>query len=300
MENISLRIIQILLVIMMIILVSIFTYNIRRNKINISERFGTGFLIGLITDFGDAFGVGSFATTTALFKATKFSYDDRKLPATLNAVHVIPTIFQALLFMSIIRVDLQTLIPLTIANMIGAYIGPRITKNWNVKVVRRALSAAMVVAAILVVVRYFFLPNIEVDMDATGLSGWVLIVAIIFNFVLGILMTIGLGNYTPQLIFFSLAGVNPMIAFPVMMFNASLSMTAAVYQFVRTDRVEWRGLVPIAIGGSIGVMIAAGIVAINENAALPPKILASLIIVIALWTAYTLLADNRKEENKNA
>lgn len=309
MENTSLRIIQLILIVAILVLVGIFAYNIRRKKINIFYRFGTGFLIGLITDFADVFGVGSFATTTGLFKATNFSQDDRKLPATLNAVHVIPTIFQALLFMSIIKVDLSTLIPLAIANALGAYIGPRITKNWNVKVVRRALAIILIVAAALVLVRFFVLPDLlediyqrfNIDNTATGLgTGGLLVVAIIFNFILGVLMTIGFGNYTPQLIFFSLVGVNPTIAFPVMMFNASISMTAAVYQFIRDDRIEWKGLTPIAIGGSIGVIIAASIVRYNEGAGLPDIVLSTLIVIISIWTAYTLMAENRKEEKKNA
>ena len=308
-NNTSLRIIQFILVAIILILTTVFTYYIRRNKINIFDRFGTGFLIGLATDFGDFFGVGSFATTTGLFKATKYNEDDRKLPATLNAVHVIPTIFQALLSMTIIKVDLTTLIPLAIANAAGAYVGPRVTKNWNVRAVRRALAIILITAAILVLVRFFILPgaieqiyeNFNIDPTATGLgTGGLLIFAMIFNFILGILMTIGFGNYTPQLIFFSLVGVNPAIAFPVMMFNASVSMTVAVYQFIRDGRIEWKGLAPIAIGGSIGVFIAAWILAINENAGLPETVLSVLIVSISIWTAYTLIQENRKEGKKNA
>ena len=37
-----------------------------------------GFLIGLVTDFFDTLGIGSFAPTTLLFKVTKFLDTDKK------------------------------------------------------------------------------------------------------------------------------------------------------------------------------------------------------------------------------
>ena len=39
-----------------------------------------GFFIGLVTDFFDTLGIGSFAPTTLLFKVTKFLDTDKKNP----------------------------------------------------------------------------------------------------------------------------------------------------------------------------------------------------------------------------
>ena len=56
-------------------------------------RLGTGF----ITNFFDTLGIGSFATTTALFR--RFSLvRDEKIPGTLNVGHTLPTVVQAFIF----------------------------------------------------------------------------------------------------------------------------------------------------------------------------------------------------------
>lgn len=127
-ENFILYSIQILLVVVMIamIIVVIRSYLLHRQPI--FKRFGLGMLIGFITDFGDTLGIGSFATTTAAFRMTHYIDDDRKLPGTLNAVHAIPVMFQALFFITAVKVELTTLLPMTTAAVIGAYVGTHVTK----------------------------------------------------------------------------------------------------------------------------------------------------------------------------
>jgi len=68
-----------------------------------SDRPSAGlFGLGFATNFLDALGVGSFATTTAVLKLCRV-IDDGDLPGTLNVGHAIPTVLQAALFLSIIR-----------------------------------------------------------------------------------------------------------------------------------------------------------------------------------------------------
>src|SRR4051812_20277059 len=50
--------------------------------------------VGAITNFFDTLGIGSFATTTALFRWLKL-VPDRIIPGTLNAGHALPTVVQA-------------------------------------------------------------------------------------------------------------------------------------------------------------------------------------------------------------
>ena len=56
-------------------------------------RFPTPPMIGLgfVTNFFDALGIGSFATSTAAFKLFKM-VPDRVIPGTLNAGHTLPTV----------------------------------------------------------------------------------------------------------------------------------------------------------------------------------------------------------------
>lgn len=293
-ERLVLNGLQIILVIAIISMAALYFHELRRAKVNATNRFVPGFLIGLVTDFGDTLGIGSFATTTALFKVTHFLDDDRKLPGTMNAAHAIPVFVEALLFLTAVKIELTTLIPMTLAAMTGAALGTRITANWPVRKMQRWLAIALALAAVFMLIKLVTNPGQGESLAVHGLHGWWLLLGIFVNFGLGILMTIGLGNYTPELIFFSLMGVNPLVAFPVMMMDAAMIMMTSAVNFVRTGRVEWRGLPAMIIGGTVGVIIAAKLVTfVNVT------ILSYFIVGIALLTAYNLFRDSRKEEPKS-
>ncbi|WP_349515619.1 TSUP family transporter [Leuconostoc suionicum] len=289
-ENFILYSIQIVLVVVMIamIIVVIRSYLLHRQPI--FKRFGLGMLIGFITDFGDTLGIGSFATTTAAFRMTHYIDDDRKLPGTLNAVHAIPVMFQALFFITAVKVELTTLLPMTTAAVIGAYVGTHVTKKWHAPTVQRVMAIALLIAVIIMVVRMITTPGSNNSMGVHGLHGWWLILGIVFNFGIGVLMTMGLGNYAPELIFFSLMGVNPAVAFPVMMLDAALIMPTTALNVIKMDRVSWRGFAGVATGGVLGVIVAA-----KFFTSMDVDLLNKLIVVVALWTIFGLLRDSMKK-----
>ncbi|MDV7739975.1 sulfite exporter TauE/SafE family protein [Leuconostoc mesenteroides] len=289
-ENFILYSIQILLVVVMIamIIVVIRSYLLHRQPI--FKRFGLGMLIGFITDFGDTLGIGSFATTTAAFRMTHYIDDDRKLPGTLNAVHAIPVMFQALFFITAVKVELTTLLPMTTAAVIGAYVGTYVTKKWHAPTVQRVMAVALLIAVIIMVVRMITTPGSNNSMGVHGLHGWWLILGIVFNFGIGVLMTMGLGNYAPELIFFSLMGVNPAVAFPVMMLDAALIMPTTALNVIKMDRVSWRGFAGVAIGGVLGVIVAA-----KFFTSMNVDLLNKLIVIVALWTIFGLVRDSMKK-----
>ncbi|GLX33040.1 membrane protein [Leuconostoc mesenteroides subsp. dextranicum] len=289
-ENFILHSIQILLVVVMIamIIVVIRSYLLHRQPI--FKRFGLGMLIGFITDFGDTLGIGSFATTTAAFRMTHYIDDDRKLPGTLNAVHAIPVMFQALFFITAVKVELTTLLPMTTAAVIGAYAGTHVTKKWHAPTVQRVMAVALLIAVIIMVVRMITTPGSNNSMGVHGLHGWWLILGIVFNFGIGVLMTMGLGNYAPELIFFSLMGVNPAVAFPVMMLDAALIMPTTALNVIKMDRVSWRGFAGVAIGGVLGVIVAA-----KFFTSMNVDLLNKLIVIVALWTIFGLVRDSMKK-----
>src|SRR5438477_7551880 len=66
---------------------------------------GTGF----VTNFFDTLGIGSFATTTSIFRFLKMVPDER-IPGTLNVGHTLPTIAQAFIYTRIVPVESTTLI----------------------------------------------------------------------------------------------------------------------------------------------------------------------------------------------
>ncbi|MFT9123217.1 MAG: sulfite exporter TauE/SafE family protein [Leuconostoc mesenteroides] len=289
-ENFILYSIQILLVVVMIAMTIVVIRSYLLHRQPIFKRFGLGMLIGFITDFGDTLGIGSFATTTAAFRMTHYIDDDRKLPGTLNAVHAIPVMFQALFFITAVKVELTTLLPMTTAAVIGAYVGTHVTKKWHTPTVQRVMAVALLIAVIIMVVRMITTPGSNNSMGVHGLHGWWLILGIVFNFGIGVLMTMGLGNYAPELIFFSLMGVNPAVAFPVMMLDAALIMPTTALNVIKMDRVSWRGFAGVAIGGVLGVIVAA-----KFFTSMNVDLLNKLIVIVALWTIFGLVRDSMKK-----
>ena len=65
--------------------------------------------LGFVTDFLDTLGVGSFATTSTALKLGKL-VEDEDIPGTLNVGHSIPTMLEAILYITVIEVELVTLV----------------------------------------------------------------------------------------------------------------------------------------------------------------------------------------------
>lgn len=292
-EKIILLSIQILLITVMVLMIGLIARAYLKQKKPIFQRFGLGMLIGFITDFGDTLGIGSFATTTAAFRATHYIDDDRQLPGTLNAMHAIPVMVEALFFITAVKVELSTLLPMTTAAVVGAYVGTHVTKNWHAPTVQRVMSAALFIAVVIMIVRMITNPGADNALTVHGLHGWWLVLGIVFNLGVGILMTMGLGNYAPELIFFSLMGVNPAIAFPVMMLDAALIMPTTAWNVIKMDRISWRGFAGVTIGGILGVIVAA-----KFFTSMDVQLLKLLIMVVSLWTAFGLFRDSFKQNWK--
>src|SRR4029450_11809843 len=72
-----------------------------------------GSAVGFVTNFFDTLGIGSFATTTTIFRSLRM-VDDRLIPGSLNVGHTLPTVVQALIYIAIIKVDLTTLVLLIV------------------------------------------------------------------------------------------------------------------------------------------------------------------------------------------
>lgn len=119
---------------------------------------------------------------------------------------------------------------------------------------------------------------------AVGLAGGRFVFAVAANFVLGALMTLGVGLYAPCLILVSLLGMNPLAAFPIMMGSCAFLMPVAGVRFIRMERYSVRAAAGLAIGGVPGVLLAAFSVK-----SLPTIWLRWLIVVVVLCAAALML-----------
>lgn len=237
--------------------------------------------IGFVTNFFDTLGIGSFAPTTAMFKLWRL-VPDEKIPGTLNVGDVLPTVLEAVIFIAIVAADSLTLILMIAASVAGAWLGAGVVAKLSRRAVQIGMGAALVVAALL-----FVMKNTNVlpgGGTAIGLSGVLLAVGIVGNFCLGALMTLGIGLYAPCLILVSLLGMNPLVAFPIMMGSCAFLMPVASIRFIKLDRYELRAALGLALGGLPGVAIAAFVVK-----QLSLTTVRWLVVVVVLYAAIVML-----------
>src|SRR5690348_7550403 len=91
---------------------------------------GTQIGVGAVTNFFDTLGIGSFATTTAIFRALKL-VPDRVIPGPLNAGHTLPTVVQAFIYSSFSPVHVLTIVSMIAAAVLGAWLGAGVVAKWS-------------------------------------------------------------------------------------------------------------------------------------------------------------------------
>ncbi|HTU61883.1 MAG TPA: sulfite exporter TauE/SafE family protein [Polyangiales bacterium] len=243
-------------------------------------------VIGFISDFLDTLGISSFATTTAMFRTAK-TLDDRQLPGTLNVGHALPTVLQAYIYIEMVQVDVLTLASMIAASMLGAALGANAVVRLSERSVRLGMGIALLLASTLLLARLLnWLPG---GSDALELRGPLLAVAIGGNFVLGALMTLGIGLYAPCMILVSLLGMNPTAAFPIMMGSCAFLMPVASRSFLKQGAYHPRAALGLAIGGMPAVLIAAYIVK-----QLDLTTMRWLVLGVVLYTGVSLLLAARR------
>ncbi|MDR1473048.1 MAG: sulfite exporter TauE/SafE family protein [Lactobacillales bacterium] len=245
----------------------------------------TSGLIGLVADFLDTLGIGSFAITVVLLNATKSLKNERLLPGTLNVGHTIPILVEAFIFTATVKVAPLTLFSLVISAVIGAVIGAKIVKKLPNQKVQLTMGVALFLTTILMTLKQLkMLELLGQGNKAIGLTGCALLVAIFVNFILGALMTAGVGLYAPCMAMVYMLGLSPIVVFPIMMASCAGLMPVASVEFIKVQDYSRTTSVGIAIGGSIGVIIATTLVK-----SLPLTVLTWIIIVIVLYTSITYL-----------
>lgn len=253
--------------------------------------------LGAVTNFFDTLGIGSYAPTTAVFKLKRMVPDER-IPGTLTIGHTAPTVVQALIFISIVEVELATMITLIAAAVLGAWLGAGVVARWPRRNVQFGMGFALLAAAGLFVVK-----NLD-EMrgtpvfpggEALGLQTAVLVGAAVASFVLGALMTIGVGFYAPCLIMISLLGMNPRAAFPIMMGACAFLMPVASVKFLAAGSYSPRAALGLAIGGIPAVLVAALIVK-----SLPLTALRWLVVLVVLYSALMMIRSGIREARVSA
>ena len=243
-------------------------------------------IIGVVANFFDTLGIGSFAPSTTAFKLTK-SVDDALIPGTLNVGDTVPVCVEAFFFFGLIEMDVLTLVAMIVASVVGSYTMAGVVSKFNRKKVRIAMFIGMFILATVMLCRWAGVGPFGQLGEEVGLRGAKLVIAVVANFVLGALMSIGVGLYAPCMALCVVLGLNTKVAFPVMMGSCAFLMAFGNGpKFIQEGKYDPVACWTQAIGGAIGVALAYYIV--KE---LPLHILTLIVVIVCYITSFLFLPD---------
>lgn len=252
-----------------------------RHTTEIRRPTALEYLIGAVVAFFDTLGIGSFAPTTAILKLRRI-VPDELIPGTLNVGLTTAALAESLIFVTSILVDPLLLVSMVVSAAAGAWLGAGIVARLPRRAIQITMGIALLIAGcVFTAINLKALPGGGVAM---GLVGWKFGLAVGVNFVLGALMSAGIGLYAPCMITLALLGTHPLAAFPIMMGSCALLQPVASLRFFETGKFGWGTSIGLAVGGIFGVLVAAYIVK-----SLPLEYLRWLVIVVIAYAAFAML-----------
>ena len=272
--------------------------DVKKNKVELmkaasKKHWFCAFFVGIVCNFLDTLGCGSYAPSTFLYKAFG-TIDDINIPGTLNIGDTFPVIFEAFIFTTSVDCDPIFLIAMYIAAAVGSFGLATVVTKWPRNKIRWALGIMMPILAIVMFCKNWGFGPFGTVGTLTGfpIASWQFWVAVILNVVWGGLMDIGFGLYAPCMATCLLLGLDAGACFPVFMGSCAFLMPACSIEFIKTGRYDAACTIGNAIGGLIGVFIAWKIVT-----SLPLFWLINLVCVVLLWTSYSLISAAMKEKD---
>jgi uncharacterized membrane protein YfcA len=242
--------------------------------------------IGLLTNFLDGLGIGSYAPTTALYKF-RGRPSDELIPGTLNVGSVAVGLAETVIFVTVIAVEPKLLVAMVASATAGAWLGAGVVSRMPRRAIQLFMGAALAIAAATFVVGN--LGAFPLGGTARGLAGWAFAVAVAANFIFGALNTIGIGWYAPSMVVLALLGLAPIAAFPIMMASGGIMLPVAGLRFLRTGRFAWGPALGMTVGGVVGVLIAVFIVK-----GLPTRALRWFVAAVVAYAAVVMLRSARR------
>ncbi|WP_418539037.1 permease [Massilistercora timonensis] len=253
------------------------------------SKMGYNSLISAIANFFDTLGIGSYAIATSAWKFNK-SISDDLIPGTLNVAFGIPICVEATITMTRIDVDPLTLVLMIASAIVGSIIGAKIISKMDIMKIRMVMGVALLIVAAITLCKINGVGPFGLIGTARGLTGALLVIGVIANFILGVLMTAGIGLYAPCMALVLLLGMSADVAFPIMMGSCAFLCPACGITFIKEGKYQRAMTIPMLITGSIGVLIAGFIVT-----SLPLTLLTYLVCVVMVICAILFFHDAKKQ-----
>ena len=237
--------------------------------------------IGFVTDFFDTLGIGSFATTTTVYKVMKV-VPDEQIVGTMLIGHSLPVVVQALIFTVAVRVDPVVLVSLIAVSILGSWLGSGVAARLPRRPIQLFMGTGLFAAAFFMFLSQLGLfPSGGTDLTLTWGK---LTVALVVNFFLGGLLMLGIGSYAPSLILISVLGMDPRAAFPIMMGSGAMMAMVGSFEFMKAGRFHRNAALGLTLGGIPAVLIAGLIVQ-----SLPLNVLRWMVVLVVVYAATMMI-----------
>lgn len=221
---------------------------------------------------------------------TKTARDDQ-LSGTGNVAFCVTTISEFVIFVGLVKVDSITLVSMIISAIIGSLIGANIVTRWSEQTVRKVLAIALIVVAVIMVMKSMSFGPFNGVGSALGLRGWKLAVGIIGIFFLGALQTMGIGMFATTFALVSCLGMDVSAAFPIMMGACGFVMPWCSIKFVKEGKYQRKASMIMTVTGIAGVAFAAFAV---KN--MSTTMLMWAVVVVLIYTSCTFFKQVRAVE----
>jgi uncharacterized membrane protein YfcA len=238
-------------------------------------------VIGFITDFFDTLGIGSLATTTTAYKMLHV-VPDELIVGTMIVGHSLPVVVQAFIFLVAVEVDPVLLGSLAAVSIVGSWLGAGFASRLPRRPIQIGIGIGLIAAASFMFMSQMGLfPSGGTSLTLTP-GRWA--IALVLNFLFGALLMLGIGTYAPSLILFSVLGMDPRAAFPIMMSSGAMMAMVGGLRFMKAGRFDTRAALGLTLGGIPGVLVAGLLVR-----SLPLNLLRWMVVIVVLYAAAMML-----------
>ena len=252
------------------------------------SKLGFNAFVSMVANFFDTLGIGSYAIATTAWKFNK-AMPDNLIPGTLNVAFGVPICVEATITMTKIDVDPLTLVLMIAAAIIGSVLGAKIISKMDIMKIRVVMGVALLIVAAITLCKINAIGPFGMVGTSRGLTGVMLVIGVVGNFILGILMTAGIGLYAPCMALILLLGMSADVAFPIMMGSCAFLCPACGITFIKEGKYQRGVTIPMVIAGCIGVLIAGFIIT-----SLPLTLLTYLVCVVMVICAILFFHDAKK------
>ena len=252
----SLKIFAIILAVLVLVLFFIYRKNSVENM-SLGVKLKT-MCVGFIANFGDTFGIGSFASIVALRRFFKLMPDEASFIGGLNIQAIITALAQALIFLHFVKVDLITLIVSCVMISLGGILSGFVAVKVSKAFIQRVMLIAFSVSGVILLLSQ--LGVFTMNGMGNSIAGYRLVVFAVFMFISGLLPAFGVGYYSLVQVFIFIIGASPIIAFPIMATASAFQMPATAVPFILNRKFYFKSALLLMIAGVVGVFVAAPLI----------------------------------------